>query len=87
MALHVKNPALAVCTVYDLHEKAGGSPLNVITAPNIHPSSKRGREVCKTDKGSQASRIKNVGPNGTSRTKQGGGDVIRRYLRLRRAAP
>ena len=32
---------------YDLHEKAGGMPLQTITAPNIHPTSKRGREVCK----------------------------------------
>ena len=32
---------------YDLHEKAGGLPLPTITAPNVHPSSKRGREVCK----------------------------------------
>ena len=32
---------------YDLHEKAGGMPLFAITAPNIHLSSKRRREVCK----------------------------------------
>ena len=31
---------------YDLHEMAGGSPLTTISAPNVHPSSKRGREVC-----------------------------------------
>ena len=32
---------------YDLHETAGGMPLAAITAPNIHLSSKRRREVCK----------------------------------------
>ena len=32
---------------YDLHETAGGLPLPIITAPNIHLSSKRRREVCK----------------------------------------
>ena len=32
---------------YDLHEKAGGLPLLTVTAPNIHPTSERGREVCK----------------------------------------
>lgn len=31
---------------YDLHEMAGGLPLTTFSAPNIHPSSKRGREVC-----------------------------------------
>jgi len=41
---------LAVCTVYDLHKKAGGLPLHIITAPNIHTASKRRREVCKTDR-------------------------------------
>ena len=32
---------------YDLHEMAGGLPLPIITAPNIHHTSQRGREVCK----------------------------------------
>ena len=32
---------------YDLHKMAGGWPLCAITAPNIHPLSKHGREVCK----------------------------------------
>ena len=32
---------------YDLHETAGGMPLAIITAPNIHLSSKHRREVCK----------------------------------------
>lgn len=32
---------------YDLHKKAGGMLLHTITAPNIHLSSKRRREVCK----------------------------------------
>ena len=31
---------------YDLHEKAGGMPLPTFAAPNVHPTSKRGREVC-----------------------------------------
>jgi hypothetical protein len=48
----------------DLHEKAGGSPLCSLSAPNIHPSSKRGREVCKPRQKYQASRINDVGPNG-----------------------
>ena len=33
-------------TDYDLHEMAGGLPLSALSAPNVHPSSKRGREVC-----------------------------------------
>ena len=48
---------------YDLHEKAGGLPLQTITAPNIHPSSKRGREVCKQER-KLTSQLKNVGPKG-----------------------
>ena len=32
---------------YDLHEMAGGLPLPVITAPNIHHMSQHRREVCK----------------------------------------
>ena len=48
----------------DLHEKAGGLPLCTLSAPNIHPTSKRGREVCKPTQKYQASRINNVGPNG-----------------------
>jgi len=31
---------------YDLHEMAGGLPLQPLAAPNVRPSSKRGREVC-----------------------------------------
>ena len=31
---------------HDLHEKAGGMPLPTFAAPNVHPTSKRGREVC-----------------------------------------
>ena len=34
-------------SIYDLHEKAGGLPLQTITAPNIHLMSKHRREVCK----------------------------------------
>ncbi len=48
----------------DLHEWAGGLPLCDLSAPNIHPSSKRGREVCKPTQKHQASRINDVGPNG-----------------------
>ena len=32
---------------YDLHEMAGGLPLTILTAPNVHHRSKQGREVCK----------------------------------------
>ena len=46
---------------YDLHEKAGGLPLQTMTAPNIHHPSKRGREVCKQER-KLTSRLKNVGP-------------------------
>ena len=56
----------------DLHDKAGGSPLCTLSAPNIHPSSKRGREVCKPMQKFQASRFNNVGPNGHI-THQAGG--------------
>ena len=35
---------------YDLHEKAGGLPLQTITAPNIRRLSKQGREVCKQER-------------------------------------
>ena len=35
-----------VVSNYDLHELAGGLPLHALAAPNVHPSSKRGREVC-----------------------------------------
>ena len=45
-ALHAENPALAVCAGYDLHFYAGGSPLPILAAPNVHLSSKRRREVC-----------------------------------------
>ncbi len=31
---------------YDLHEMAGGLPLRAFAAPNVHPMSKHGREVC-----------------------------------------
>ena len=47
---------------YDLHEKAGGLPLQTITAPNIRRLSKQGREVCKQER-KLTSRFKNVGPN------------------------
>ena len=46
---------------YDLHEKAGGLPLQTITAPNIRRLSKQGREVCKQER-KLTSRLKNVGP-------------------------
>ena len=35
---------------YDLHETAGGSPLLTLAAPNVRPSSKRGREVCNPER-------------------------------------
>ena len=35
---------------YDLHEMAGGLPLQTITAPNIRRLSKQGREVCKQER-------------------------------------
>ena len=41
-----KNPLRPCAPIYDLHETAGGSPLTALAAPNVHPSSKRGREVC-----------------------------------------
>ena len=46
---------------YDLHEKAGGLPLQTITAPNIRRLSKQGREVCKQER-KLTSLLKNVGP-------------------------
>lgn len=48
---------------YDLHEKAGGLPLQTITAPNIHHLSKQRREVCKQER-KLTSQLKNVGPKG-----------------------
>ena len=39
-------PALAVCANYDLHVMAGGLPLLVLAASNVHLSSKRRREAC-----------------------------------------
>ncbi len=33
---------------YDLHEMAGGLPLQTLAAPNVRLSSKRRREVCNT---------------------------------------
>ena len=48
---------------YDLHEKAGGLPLQTITAPNIRRLSKQGREVCKQER-KLTSLLKNVGPKG-----------------------
>ena len=42
---------------------AGGLPLPAITAPNIHCTSKRKREVCK-QAGKLTSQVKNVGPKG-----------------------
>ena len=40
------HPLWPYASNYDLHEKAGGLPLLTLAAPNIHPSSERGREVC-----------------------------------------
>ena len=48
-------------SIYDLHEKAGGLPLQTVTAPNIRRLSKQGREVCKQER-KLTSRLKNVGP-------------------------
>ena len=31
---------------YDLHEMAGGLPLAAFSAPSVHHTSARGREVC-----------------------------------------
>ena len=39
-------PALAVCIQCDLHEMAGGLPLPIFAAPNVHLMSKHRREVC-----------------------------------------
>ena len=43
-------PASAVCANYDLHVMAGGLPLLVLAASNVHLSSKRRREACNPTK-------------------------------------
>ena len=45
-----KIPLWPCVSNYDLHEMAGGSPLRFITAPNIHRTSQRRREVCKQNR-------------------------------------
>ena len=55
---------------YDLHETAGGLPLPTITAPNIHLSSKRRREVCKPVGKSNFPNIKCGSKRTRTRTKQ-----------------
>lgn len=55
---------------YDLHEMAGGLPLPAITAPNIHLSSKRRREVCKPAGKSNFPIIKCGSKRTRTRTKQ-----------------
>ena len=67
----IKAPLWPCASIYDLHQMAGGSPLRTFTAPNIHHTSKRRREVCKP--------VRNIGipyykmwvQKDTSRTKQG----------------
>ena len=39
---------------YDLHERAGGVPLQPLAAPNVRFSSKRKREVCNPGRKSNA---------------------------------
>ena len=39
-----------VASSYDLHDMAGGSPLLVLAASNVHLSSKRRREACNPTK-------------------------------------
>ena len=68
-----------IASNYDLHEKAGGLPLQTITAPNIRRLSKQGREVCKQER-KLTSRLKNVGPNRHA-THQAGNKLIRSLLR------
>ena len=58
-----RNPLWPYASDYDLHSKAGGLPLPTITAPNVHYTSKRKREVCKQE-GKLTSLDKNVGPKG-----------------------
>ena len=42
-----KNSPLRPCEPnYNLHKKAGGLPLAVFIAPNVHRQSRLGREVC-----------------------------------------
>ena len=69
---------------YDLHEKAGGSPLQVFTAPNVRHMSQHRREVCNPT-GKLTSRNKNVGPKGHI-THQAG-RTFNRPLLQRKAAP
>ena len=63
---------------YDLHETAGGLPLPIITAPNIHLSSKRRREVCKQAGKSNFPNKKCGSKKTRTRTKQ----ALRIILRL-----
>ena len=56
-----RTPPWPYASNYDLHEMAGGLPFLAFTAPNIHLSSKRKREVCKPVR-KLTSLDKNVGP-------------------------
>ena len=64
-------PLWPCASIYDLHDKAGGSPIRILTAPNVHPSSKRGREVCKPIRKFRHPDDKMWVQKDTSRTKQG----------------
>jgi len=52
------HPLWPYASIYDLHEKAGGLPLLALAAPNVHPTSKRGREVCNPGRKSNIPIIK-----------------------------
>ena len=79
------DPLWPYASDYDLHEMAGGLPLPTITAPNIHLTSKRKREVCKQE-GKLTSRLKNVGPKGHI-THQAGNETLPILRRFRKDLP
>ena len=68
------DPLWPCASIYDLHQRAGGSPLIPITAPNVRLSSERKREVCKTGRKSNIPYYKMWVQKDTSRTKQETGD-------------
>ena len=55
---------------YDLHEKAGGLPLLNLTAPSVHPTTQRRREVCKQNRKSNFPSKKCGSKRTCQRTKQ-----------------
>ena len=68
-------PALAVRVQCDLHEMAGGLLLMTFAAPNVHPMSKHGREVCNPAVKSNIPIIKCGSKRTALRTKQEIGDL------------